>query len=420
MNSNTNICESKPQRRFPFSDNEHDGQGAKESGDKSKDEEVQKSLKNPDSSKKAPQGSKTETIADDPFYPTFMLEFDKKTQREIGTDIANIEKVSQDNDNGNLLYLSLSENQGVVASEANLVTSEDNAEAMISSNLQESSTNSGTTDQLSRMREDDNDKESIVAEEERQRGEEAAKKSDRDDFGLTGVKVELVENCEAEQIQVHDKPITELAKTVASKNLTYMKNIWQSEMEVGYHQTMQNLRLSESNWVIFLQKQGDSSKEAATSDHSNKLSLELKYAADGSTEKNASGKENIAHKDARKITDAPKTAKKNRNFPIHVEGTKTKSQPILLGALEEENDHLGVEKQMLRDKSSSSEDAITDNSDSAQNGKCQYSMWSRFKKFLTDRLGHSCKSPPSNKQLAIGGATCLVLTALVYKIVQNN
>ena len=217
MNSNTNICELKHQRRFPFSDNEHDGQGAKESGDKSKDEEVQKSLKNPDSSKKAPQASKTETIADDPFYPTFMLEFDKKTQREIGTDIANIEEKSQDNDNGNLLYLSLSENQGVVASEANLATSEDNAEAMISSNIQESSTNYGSTDQLSRMREDDNDKESIVAEEERQRGEEAAKKSDRDDFGLTSVKVELVENCEAEQIQVHDEPITDWQKQLPLK-----------------------------------------------------------------------------------------------------------------------------------------------------------------------------------------------------------
>ena len=322
----------------------------------------------------------------------------------------------------------VSENQGVLASEAPLVTSEDIAQIMTGSDMQESLINSGTPDNLSKIKDDDNVKDNIVSEEEPQRGERTAKKekSDRDDFGLTGV--ELVENSEAERVQTNDEPNMELAKKVCSTELAYVRNIWQSEMEAAYLQ------------------------------------------------------ENVVPKDDKKIIDDSATSNKKGDFPIHVEGTKIKSQPGLLGALEEENDHLGLQKQLLQDKSSRSEDSFTNNSDNVHSGKRQHSIWFRFKKYLSDKLGssrlaqnqsgkvkggksddgksssngdeiptqelglganyddaffpksigneskrdemrdrlffiiNSCKSAASNKQLAIGGAAGLViLSALLYK-----
>ncbi|KAK2726823.1 hypothetical protein QYM36_007609 [Artemia franciscana] len=654
INSTKNICELRPQRRFSFSDNqkypwenepviwsalpsfmlkneknetfsekddgnvpvnfltevnrEYDGKGIKEVSDQPIHEEALKSYKNPGSSKTAPEVRKTEIIADDPFYPAFMLAFEnkkKQMQREISANIANNKGVSpniksshhlysenqgvlasesilvtsednaqtmtgsnmqeslinsgtldhlskiRDDDNGKenivsekklqreektakkeksdrddfgltgakvVSEKSLSENQGVLASEVTLLTSEDNGQIMTGRNMQESLINSGTPDHLSKIKDDDNVKDNIVSEEEPQRGERKAKKekSDRDDFGLTGVKVasktslsenqgvlareatlvtsednpqtmtrsdmqeslinsgtpdhllkirdddnvtnnivseeepqrgertakkekgdrddfgligvELVENCEAEQVQTNYESNMELAKKVCSTDLAYVRNIWQSEMEGAYLQ------------------------------------------------------ENVVHKDDKKIIDASTTANKKGDFPIHVEGTKIKSQRALLGALEEENDHLGLQKQLLQDKSSRSEDSFTDKSDNAHNGKHQHSIWFRFKKYLSDKLGssrlaqnqsgkvkggksddgmsgsngeeiptqelvlganyddaffsksigneskrdemrdrllsiiNSCKSAACNKQLAIGGAAGLViLSALVYK-----
>ncbi|KAK2709619.1 hypothetical protein QYM36_013326 [Artemia franciscana] len=502
---------------------EYDGKVTKEVSDKPKHEEALKSYKNPGSSKKAPEVCKTEIIADDPFYPAFMLAFDKEnkkkqTQIEISADISNNKGVSPNNKSNHHLYLSLSENQGVLASEATLVTSEDNAKSMTGTDLQESLINSDTSDQLLKIRDDDNGKENIVSEEKLQRGERTAKKkksdgmtgvklvsekslsenqgvlaseatlatsedntqtmtgsdlqeylinsdtsaqlskirhddngkenivsekklqreertakkkSDIDESGLTGLK--LVKNCEAEQVQINDEPNMELAKKVCSADLTYVRNIWQSEIEGAYCQ------------------------------------------------------ENVVYEDDKKTKDAPTTANKKGDIPIHVEGTKIKSQPVLLGALEEENDLFGLQKQMLQEKPSSSEDTLTDNSDSAHNGKYQYSVWSRFKIYLTDKLGssilaenrsgkvkggksddgksssnreeiptqelglganydntffpksigneskrnevcdrllsiiNSCKSAASNKQLTIGGAAGLViLSALVYKRIRKN
>ncbi|KAK2712850.1 hypothetical protein QYM36_011521 [Artemia franciscana] len=589
---------------------EYDGKGTKEVSDKLKHEEALKSYKNPGCSKKAPEVRKTEIIADDPFYPAFMLAFDienkkKQTQRETSPDIANNEGVSPNNKSNHHLYLSLSENQGILASEATLVTSEDNAQTMKGSDLQESLINSGTSDHLSKIRDDDNDKKNIVSEEKLLRGVKSAKKkksdrdefgltcvklvsekslsenqgilaseatlvtsednaqtmkgsdlqeslinsgtsdhlskirdddndkknivseekllrgvksakkkkSDRDEFGLTCVKlvsekslsedqgvlaseatlatsednaqtmtgsdmqeslinsgtsdqlskirdddsgkenivseeklqrgvksakkkksdrdkfgltgVKLVKNCETEQVQMNDEPNMETAKKICSADLTYVRNIWQSEMEGTYHQ------------------------------------------------------ENVVYKDDKKQIDAPTTASKKGDFFIHVEGTKIKPQPAHLGALEGESDHFGLQKQVLQDKSSSSEDTFTDNSDNAHNGKYQYSVWSRFKNYLTDKIGssilaqnqlkggksddgkstsngeeiptqesglgvnyddgffpksigneskrnevrdrllsiiNSCKLAAGNKQLAIGGAAGLViLSALVYK-----
>ncbi|KAK2712377.1 hypothetical protein QYM36_011155 [Artemia franciscana] len=468
MNSNKNICELKPRRRFSFSDNlknpcenepviwsalpsfmlkdeknetfsekddgnvplnsltevneEYDGKGTKEVSDQPIHEEALKSYKNPGSSKKVPEVRKTEIIADDPFYPDFMLAFNtenekKQMQREISADIVNNKGVNPNNKSSHHL---LSENQGVLASEATLVTSEDNSQTMTDGDMQEFLINSSTLDHLSKIRDDDNVKENIVSEEEPQRGEKTAKKekSDRDDFGLTGVKlvsenqgvlaseatlvtsedivkintgsdlqeclinsgapdylskikdednvkenivseeepqrgertakneesdrddfgltgVELIENYEAEQVQINGEPNMELAKKVCSTDLAYVRNIWQSEMEGTYLQ------------------------------------------------------ENVVHKDDKKIIEAPTTANKKGDFPIHVEGTKIKSYPALLGALEEENDHLGLQKEMLQDKSSRSEDSFTDNADNAHSGKHQHSIWFRFKKYLSDKLGSS-------------------------------
>ena len=208
INSTKNICELRPQRRFSFSDiqknpwendpviwsalpsfvlkdeknesfsekddgnvpvnflaevnKEYEAKGIKEVSDQPIHEEALKSYKNPGSSKKAPEVRKTEIIADDPFYPAFMLAFDikklenkkKQMQREISADIANNEGVSPNNkktakkeksdrDDFGLTGAkvvsekSLSENQGVLTSEATLVTSEE-------SDMQESLINSGT------------------------------------------------------------------------------------------------------------------------------------------------------------------------------------------------------------------------------------------------------------------------------------
>ncbi|KAK2727347.1 hypothetical protein QYM36_007996 [Artemia franciscana] len=429
------MCELRPQRRFSFSDNlknpwenepviwsalpifmlkdgenktfsEEGGIGTNEVCDKPKHQGAQKSYRDPDSS--TPEVRKPEIISDDLFYPAFMLAFDVENKKK------------------QIQYVSLSENQGVLASEAALVTCEDNAKTMTGSNVQESLINSDTSDQLSKISDDDNGKEIIVSEEEQQRGESSAKKTKSDIDQLAG-------NCEAEQVQINDESNMELAKKVCSTDLGHVRNIWQSEMEGAYQL------------------------------------------------------ENVVHKDDKKITDTPTTDHKKEDSPIHVEGTKRKSQPALLGALEEEKFHLGVQKQMLQDKSSSSERTFTDNSDNAHNGKHQYSMWSRFKKHLTDKLGNSilaqnqsgkvkegkrydgkstsngeeippqelglgvnyddasspesvgneskrnevynpllssinsCKSALSNKSLAISGAAGLIiLTALVYKRIGKN
>ncbi|KAK2706182.1 hypothetical protein QYM36_016277 [Artemia franciscana] len=351
-NSTKNICELRPQRRFSFSANqknswenepviwsalpsfmlkdeknetssekddgnvpvnfltevnrEYEEKGIKEVSDQPIHEEALKSYKNLGSSEKAPEVCKTEIIADDPFYPAFMLAFNmenkkKQMQREISADIANNKGVTPNNKSSHRLY---SENPGVLASEATLVTSEDNAQTMTGSDMQESLINSGIPDHLSKIRDDDNG-------------------------------VELVKNCEAEQVQTNNEPNMELAKKVCSTDLAYVRNVWQSEMEGVYLQ------------------------------------------------------ENVVHKDDKKIVDASTTANKKGDFSIHVEGTKIKSQPALLGALEEENDDLGLQKQLLQDKSSRSEDSFTDNSDNAHSGKHQHSIWFRFKKYLSDKLGSS-------------------------------
>ncbi|KAK2720685.1 hypothetical protein QYM36_004539 [Artemia franciscana] len=398
---------------------EYEEIGIKEVSDQPIHEEALKSYKNPGSSKKASEVRKTEIIADDPFYPAFMLAFEmenkkKQMQREISADFANnkgshhlysenqgvlasettlvtsednaqtmtgsdmqkflinsgtpdhLSKIRDDNNGKENMVSekklqreektakkeksdrddfgltgakvvsekSLSENQRVLASEATLVTSEDNAQTMTGSDTQESLINSSTLDHLSKIRDDDNVIDTIVSEEEPQRGERTAKKekSERDDFGLTGV--ELVENnCEAEQVQTNDDANMELAKKVCFTDLAYVRNIWQSEMEGAYLQ------------------------------------------------------ENVVHKDDKKIKVT--TANKKGDFPIHVEGTKIKSKPALLGALEEENDHLGLQKQLLQDKSSRSEDSFTNNSDNAHSGEHQHSLWFRLKKYLSDKVGSS-------------------------------
>ena len=255
INSSKNICELRPQRRFSFSDNqknpwenepviwsalpsfmlkdeenetfsekedgnvrvnfltvvnkEYEEKGIKKVSDQPIHEEALKSYKNPGSSKKAPEVRKTEIIVDDPFYPAFMLAFElenkkKQMQREISADIANNKGVSPNNKSSHDLY---SENQGVLASEATLVTSEDNAQTMTGSDMQESLINSGTPDHLSKIRDDDNCKENIVSEKKLQREEKTAKKekSDRDDFGLTGAKA------------VSEKSLSENQGVLASK-----------------------------------------------------------------------------------------------------------------------------------------------------------------------------------------------------------
>jgi len=193
---------------------EYEEKGIKEVSDQPIHEEALKSYKNLGSSKKAPEVCKTEIIADDPFYPAFMLAFNmenkkKQMQREISADIANNKGVTPNNKSSHRLY---SENPGVLASEATLVTSEDNAQTMTGSDMQESLINSGTPDHLSKIRDDDSCKENIVSEKKLQREEKTAKKekSDRDDFGLTGAKV-------VSEKSLSEKSLSENQRVLASE-----------------------------------------------------------------------------------------------------------------------------------------------------------------------------------------------------------